>query len=98
MVLNGREVILRQSAPGQSTNLIAGAGNGVGNRIVVPGGPSLIFLDAATGEERGRRGLQEFGAQPGAATVLVMGRRLLYSQPDRLIALDEAPDEVLARN
>ena len=68
----------------------------VGNRVVVPGGAYLIFLDAATGEERGRRNLKEFAAQPGAAAVLVIGRRLLFSQADRLIALDEAPDQSLA--
>jgi len=70
----------------------------VGNRVVVPGGAYLIFLDAATGEERGRRNLKGFAAQPGAAAVLVIGRRLLFSQADRLIALDEAPDQSLAMN
>jgi outer membrane protein assembly factor BamB len=68
----------------------------VGNRIVVPGGASLIFLDALTGGETGRRGLREFGAQPGAATLLVIGRRMLFSQADRLIALDEAPNQSMA--
>jgi outer membrane protein assembly factor BamB len=67
-----------------------------GNRVLVPGGASLTFLDLSTGEETGRRGLKEFNAQPGAATVLVLGRRLLFSQADRLIALDESPDQRLA--
>ena len=39
MVLNGKEMILRQNGGGSSTNVISGAGNGVGNRIVVDGGP-----------------------------------------------------------
>jgi hypothetical protein len=30
---------MRQNTGGQSTNIISGAGNGVGNRIVVDGGP-----------------------------------------------------------
>jgi outer membrane protein assembly factor BamB len=67
-----------------------------GNRVVVPLGGSLTFLDAATGEEQGRISLREFGAQPGAATVLVLGRRLLFSQPDRILALDESPDATTA--
>jgi outer membrane protein assembly factor BamB len=70
----------------------------VGNRVVVPGGASLTFLDAATGGETGRRSLRAFGAQPGAATVLVIGRRMLFAQADRLIALDEAPNQSLAMN
>lgn len=44
MVLNGKDVILRQAAPGKSTNVIAGAGNGVGNRIVVDGGPGGVTV------------------------------------------------------
>jgi hypothetical protein len=39
MVLNGREMIMRQNGGGQSTNVISGVGNGVGNRIVVDNGP-----------------------------------------------------------
>jgi outer membrane protein assembly factor BamB len=69
----------------------------VGSRIVVPVGASVIFLDAATGAELGRRSLKEFGAQPTAAAVLVLGRRLLFSQPDRLLAVDESPSASLAR-
>jgi outer membrane protein assembly factor BamB len=68
----------------------------VGSRIAVPGGSTTIFLDAATGVEQGRVSLRDFGAQPGAATLLVLGRRLLFSQPDRLIAVDETPGESLA--
>jgi outer membrane protein assembly factor BamB len=69
----------------------------VANQVVVPSGATLVFLDATSGGELGRRSLREFGAQPGAATVLVIGRRLLFSQADRLIAVDEAPEESLAR-
>jgi outer membrane protein assembly factor BamB len=69
----------------------------VGNRIVVPVGAAVLFLDAGSGAERGRLSLREFGAQPGAATVLVLGRRLLFSQPDRLIAIDESPNDAVAR-
>jgi hypothetical protein len=29
--------------------------------------------------------------------VLVLGRRLLFSQPDRLIAIDESPNQSVAR-
>jgi hypothetical protein len=39
MILNGPEVIVRQKSDGQSTNVISGVGNGVGNRIVVDNGP-----------------------------------------------------------
>jgi hypothetical protein len=39
MVLNGSEVIVRNTTPGGgSTNLLSGSGNGFGNKIVVSGG------------------------------------------------------------
>jgi hypothetical protein len=69
----------------------------VGRQLVVPLGSSVLFLDAESGAERGRLNLKEFGAELGAATVLVLGRRLIFSQPDRLIAVDDSPDDVLAR-
>jgi outer membrane protein assembly factor BamB len=69
----------------------------VGRQIVAPLGSSVLFLDAATGTERGRVSLKEFGAEAAVGTVLVLGRRLLLSQPDRLIAVDESPDDVIAR-
>jgi outer membrane protein assembly factor BamB len=69
----------------------------VGDRVVVPQGAAILFLDAESGTEVARRSLRGFDAQPGAATVLVLGRRLLFSQPDRLIAIDESPGESLAR-
>jgi len=45
----------------------------------------------------GGRGIL-LGGVPGvaAATVLVIGRRMLFAQADRLIALDEAPNQSLA--
>jgi outer membrane protein assembly factor BamB len=68
----------------------------VGNQIVVPLGSTLAFLDATSGTELGRRSIRDFGAQSSAATVLVIGRRLLFAQADRLIAVDESLDESLA--
>ena len=44
MVINGREVIMRQNGTGPSTNVISGAGNGVGNRIVVDGGAGGVTI------------------------------------------------------
>lgn len=67
-----------------------------GDRVVVPLGGTVTFLDAATGDERGRIDLREYGAQPGAATVLILGRRMLFAQPDRLLAIDESPDATTA--
>jgi outer membrane protein assembly factor BamB len=68
----------------------------VGNRVIVPMGASLVLLDAATGDETGRISLRQYGAPPGAATVLALGRRLLFAQPDRILALDESPDAATA--
>src|SRR5688500_6827787 len=39
VVVNGPDVIVRQAASGRSTNVVSGAGNGVGNRVVVDGVP-----------------------------------------------------------
>jgi len=44
MVVNGREMILRQSGSGRSTNVISGSGNGVGNRIVVDSGSGGVTV------------------------------------------------------
>ncbi len=44
MIVNGRETIVRQSSAGRSTNVITGSGNGVGNRIVVDGGPGGVTV------------------------------------------------------
>jgi outer membrane protein assembly factor BamB len=69
----------------------------VGNRVIVPMGASLVLLDAAAGDEIGRISLRQYGAPPGAATVLALGRRLLFAQPDRILALDEIADAATAR-
>jgi hypothetical protein len=45
MILNGPEVIVRNSTPGgSSTNLITGSGNGFGNKIVVSGGAGGVTV------------------------------------------------------
>ena len=38
MVMNGPEVIVRQSGTGTSTTMLSGVGNGVGNKVVVSNG------------------------------------------------------------
>lgn len=49
VVVNGSEVIVRQASPGRSTNVISGAGNGVGNKIVVDGGGLTIVSGSRVG-------------------------------------------------
>jgi hypothetical protein len=44
MVTNGRDVVVRQSGTGGSTNVITGSGNGFGNRIVVDGGSGGVTV------------------------------------------------------
>jgi outer membrane protein assembly factor BamB len=57
-----------------------------GSRIYMPVGASVFVLDRATGRQVAAIDLRSRGVQPDYATVLLIGRQLLLSQPERLVA------------
>jgi outer membrane protein assembly factor BamB len=57
-----------------------------GSRIYMPVGASVLVLDRATGRQVAAIDLRSRGVEPDYATVLLIGRQLLLSQPERLVA------------
>jgi outer membrane protein assembly factor BamB len=57
-----------------------------GSRIYMPVGASIYVLDRTTGRQLAAIDLHLDEVEPDSATVLVIGRQLLLSQPDQLVA------------
>jgi outer membrane protein assembly factor BamB len=57
-----------------------------GSRIYMPAGDTIYVLDRATGRQLAMLPLGPHGVEPGYAAVLVRGRQLLFTQPERILA------------
>src|SRR5439155_1967330 len=61
-----------------------------GSRIYMPVGASVHVLDRGTGRQIAAIDLRSHDIDPDYAAVLLIGRQLLLSQPDQLVAFTEA--------